>query len=75
MTKEELEFIKQNLSEIRQEIYQIRSTMERLHQLPKWKDDKMAWLKMNWMWIVIMLYVLQSMLGIETTEIIGQFAK
>lgn len=55
--------------EARDGVIALKATVETLHKTPKWSEDKMGWLKANWMWVVVMLYMLQS-LGVE-----GAFAK
>lgn len=35
--------------------------VNKLHAKAKWKDDKLGWLKENWMWVVVFLYMIQSL--------------
>ncbi|MGN0885711.1 MAG: hypothetical protein ACI4RT_01810 [Candidatus Spyradenecus sp.] len=63
------------LAEIRKGLDTIRATIEELHRVPRWSTDKLGWLKANWMWVVIMLYIAQSMLGVNVAVLIERFAK
>lgn len=49
---------------------EINDKMSSLHSAPSWKDDKVGWIKANWMWCVILLYVLQSLFGIDVASLI-----
>lgn len=35
--------------------------VNKLHAKAKWKDGKLEWLKENWMWVVVFLYMIQSL--------------
>lgn len=52
------------------DIHEIVEKIDRLHSSPKWKDNKLEWLKANWMWVLVLLYMLQSMFGVNVSAII-----
>ncbi|HIV09538.1 MAG TPA: hypothetical protein IAC79_05445 [Candidatus Spyradenecus faecavium] len=56
-TEATLERIDENLNDL-------AGMIEKYHGKTSWKADKLGWLKENWMWVVVFLYMLQS-LGVE----------
>lgn len=51
-----------------EDIDKIFSRINTLHAAPSWKDNKVEWLKANWMWLVVMFYIFQSMFGVNVAE-------
>ena len=69
-TNRHVKAVEDALCSVTEGITKLGEKMEHLHSVPKFKDDKIGWLKANWMWCVIMLYILQSLFGIDVASII-----
>lgn len=50
----------------------IGSRISALHSCPKFKDDKLGWLRQNWLWVMAFLYMLQSMLGVNVVDLVNK---
>lgn len=50
------------------DVDKIFTRINKLHARVRWKDNKIEWVKENWMWLVVLCYILQSMFGINIRE-------
>lgn len=50
------------------DVDKIFTRINELHAKAKWKDNKVEWMKENWMWVVVFLYMIQSLFGIDVHE-------
>ena len=69
-TNRHVKAVEDALCSVTEGIKNLGEKMDRLHSVPKFKEDKIGWLKANWMWCVIMLYILQSLFGVNVAGMI-----
>lgn len=69
-TNKHVKAVEEAVQEVSDRIEKLSQKMDRLHNFPSFKDDRAGWLRQNWMWCIIMLYVLQQLLGVPAATII-----
>ena len=69
----QFQLLEARCEEIHKDVCDLGAKVDRLHETPKWKDNKMEWLKANWVWVVVMLYIAQSLLGLNVASLIERF--
>lgn len=74
-TNRHVKAVEEALQELGTNIVDIKNKIDRLQAAPTWKEDKWGWLKANWMWCVIMLYMLQNLFGVNVASLIERFIK
>lgn len=62
----------ENAMATHEDVDKIFTRINSLHAAPHWKDNKLEWLKVNWMWLVVMFYIIQSLLGVDVGEYVQQ---
>lgn len=69
-TNKHVKAVEEAVEEVSDRIEKLSQKMDRLHNQPSFKEDRIGWLRTNWMWCIIMLYVLQQLLGINAAGLI-----
>ena len=55
---------------LHESIAEIKRDITALHSSPKWKDDRLGWLRENWTWVMLMLIFIQTSFGINVSGVI-----
>lgn len=55
---------------LHESIAEIKRDITALHSSPKWKDDRLGWLKDNWTWVMLMLIFIQTSFGVNVSGVL-----